>query len=100
MVVYNTVHFKGEKTIQKPKNIIGWKNNQFHFRTEPINLVLDELERQFDVTIQLNVKNQSEFVFTGSFNKNTSIESSLNLICKSFNLKFTQLKNGEYSINQ
>ena len=80
------------------RDFISWKDNKFVFTSEKLSSVLAELERQYDVVIKLAIDDASELFYTGNFAKTTSIETTLNFVCKSFNLNFTKTKNNTYTI--
>jgi len=82
------------------RDFISWKDNKFVFTSEKLSSVLAELERQYDVVIKLTIDDASELFYTGNFAKTTSIETTLNFVCKSFNLNFTKTKNKTYTIFQ
>jgi transmembrane sensor len=77
-------------------NIIAWKDNKFNFIATPLIEVFQEIERQYDV--KLDIKGIPQHLHTGYFSKNKKVESTLNLICLTFNLKFKKTKNKNYKI--
>jgi len=91
----NQTTLKKSSNIQA-NNIIGWKDNKFNFVATPLVDVFQEIERQYDV--KLDIKSVPQHLHTGSFNKNKDVESTLNLICLTFNLKFEKIKNKNYKI--
>jgi len=80
--------------------ILGWKENKFHFISEPLFSVFDELERQYNVSISFEVDNPSVYIYTGSFYKSSSFNTSMDLICKSFDFTFVELGNNAYEVLQ
>ncbi len=100
MAVINNQLKQGQVQNIKEEQIIGWKSNKFSFTSEPLQMVINELERQYNVNIHMQKNIPSDLIYTGLFTKSTSVESSLNFICKSFNLNFTQDKKEGYIITQ
>ncbi len=94
-----------EKAVLKEKNLLkivkvnvesetAWKNLQFYFDSAPLDFVIDEMERQYDVTIQCDIK----LSYSGSFSKDIDLEDALNLICLPFNLSFVKATKKNYKI--
>ncbi len=76
---------------------ISWKNNQFFFEDRPLIEVIDEIERQYAVTIkldpQLNNRN-----FGSNFSKKYSVEEVLDFVCRPMNLKFVKQSENVYLV--
>lgn len=68
-----------------------WTQNQITFNNEKLRNILDEIERQFDITIELNVKN-NEQLFSGKI-PTDNLEVALQIISTTYNLKHTNLTN-------
>lgn len=85
------------KEMFKPENAIGWINNQFFFEGRPLKEVIDEIERQYAVTIkldpQLNNRN-----FGSNFSKRHSVEEVLDYVCRPMNLKFVKQSENVYLV--
>lgn len=62
-----------------------WVQGVFNFYNAPIRTVFDELERQFDVKVEL--KNEEKRHYTGTFNKK-NLDKALANICKPMGLRF------------
>ncbi|MDX8340608.1 FecR domain-containing protein [Draconibacterium sp. IB214405] len=81
----------------KTEKAISWKQNYFFFAGRPLKEVIDEIERQYAVTIkldpQLNNRN-----FGSNFSKQYSIEDVLDFVCKPMNLKFEKQANNVYIV--
>jgi len=91
---------KGKLVVKKmfePENAIGWKNNQFFFANRPLIEVIDEIERQYAVTIQLapELNNRN---FGSNFSKKHSVEEVLDYVCKPMNLKFVKQSENVYLV--
>ena len=85
------------KKMFEPENAIGWKNNHFFFANRPLKEVIDEIERQFAVTIQLapELNNRN---FGSNFSKKHSVEEVLDFVCKPMNLKFVKQSENVYLV--
>lgn len=85
------------KEMFKTEKAIGWLNNQFFFEGRPLKEVIDEIERQYAVTIklepQLNNRN-----FGSNFSKKHSVEEVLDFVCKPMNLKFVKQSENVYLV--
>lgn len=73
-----------------------WKQGMFSFSARPLRLVLDEIQRQYDVTVIFESGN--EFLFTGYFSKELPVQEALEVVCKPFGLTFTQRTDRVYEI--
>ena len=75
--------------------ITGWINGDFYFENAPLNLVFDEIERQFN--IKFARRNMDKDFFTGSFN-NKDLNTALEIVCIPMGLKYEIDENGEISV--
>lgn len=81
------------KLITKEKEIASnpsWLNNESYFKSMPLNYVLNEFERQFNLKFDSKQVN-AEALFTGSFTHN-DVELALKSITLPLNLKY-RIKN-------
>jgi ferric-dicitrate binding protein FerR (iron transport regulator) len=76
----------------------SWINNRFIFTSRPFDLVLKEIERQYGLTVILQVN--QDYFYTGYFSKNKPVEEVLDLVCKPFGLTFVRISEREYKIVQ
>jgi len=74
----------------------AWMSRHLKFTSTNLREVLDEIERQFNVKIELTGK--TNYIYTGNFSYNTDIESILSLICKPLDLEFIKNAEAEYII--
>lgn len=81
---------------QSVAKVLGWKKNLFHFDGRALKIVFKELERQYDVEIELPKPLNERF--TGIFEKKEAVEPILELICVTFNLKYTKISKQSYRI--
>lgn len=77
------------KQKKQKKEVISWKAGMFDFRGAPLKEVIDEIERQFAVTIQLqptlNNRNAT-VIFTNKYD----VEEVLDFVCKTMQIKFVK----------
>jgi transmembrane sensor len=91
-----------DKTLRIFKNkglkyISGWINGEFYFENSPLNLVFDEVERQFNVKFVTKIKKENLF-YTGGFT-NKDIQEALESICLPMNLNYEVGSNKKISVS-
>ena len=77
---------------------ISWKNDLFLFTATPLRQVFKEIERQYAVTIQLDV--MSHDLYTGNFNRSSQIEEVLGFVCPAAGLKFERKSAHVYLVSK
>jgi transmembrane sensor len=97
LAILNKTTIEVKKEV-KATQILAWKNNKFNFIAQPLHYVLAEIERQYNIVIDLQVKEPQNMVYTGNFKKNNAPEAALDLICQSFGFIFVQTGDKTYSI--
>lgn len=75
---------------------IAWTQNKFVFTAEKISAVFREIERQYNITIELD--EGIDFSYSGNFEKSADVRLVLGYVCRPFNLKFTEKKAGLFRI--
>jgi len=77
---------------------IAWTNNSFIFTDRPLDEVFAEIERQYNVVIDLpeNIK----FSYSGNFDKTSDVKQVLGYVCRPFNLNFIEEKAGVFRIEK
>ncbi len=83
---------------QKPSADIAWINNMFNFNGRPLMQVLEEIGRQYNVTIEF--PSGINYYYTGYFSKDKNVEEVLTLVCKPFGLTFVRLSDKSFKIIQ
>lgn len=78
--------------------ILSWLYNKLSFTSVPLRRVFEEIERQYGVFI--NISEDIEFIYTGTFMKEGSVENVLTLVCRPFDLKITRKSDNEYYITR
>jgi transmembrane sensor len=85
---------KFEKTIDETTP--SWIQNNSSFKSMPYWYVVNELERQYNITVEFN-EIQANKLFTGSFTHN-NIETALKAITIPLNLNYTFVTNKKVSL--
>lgn len=83
----------------RTEKALGWKTNQFFFEGRPLKEVIDEIERQYAVTIRLQ-PNLNDRNFASNFSKKYNVEEVLDFICKSMQIKFEKQSENVYLIQE
>lgn len=76
----------------------SWRDGMFTFTSTPLQQVLQEIERQYDVSIVLN--SNDAYYYTGFFSREKSVEEVLELVCKTFGLTFEEKPDGHIMISE
>lgn len=72
--------------LQADQKKASWRNGEFHFENVPLRSVIVELERQFDIVIEITFS--SERMYTGYFNTK-NLEEALQLVFTPMGLHYT-----------
>lgn len=80
-----------------PEKATSWRSNSFYFKERPLIEVIQEIQRQYAVTIELQPQLYNR-KYTSSFTKKTNVEEVLNLVCKPMQLKFVKKSDNEYVV--
>jgi transmembrane sensor len=91
-VLNATSEFSDSNTETKP----SWLQNNSSFKSMPYKYVIKELERQFNITIVYDLKNENT-LFTGNFT-HTNLEMALKAISIPLNLEFKIISNQKVSL--
>jgi ferric-dicitrate binding protein FerR (iron transport regulator) len=75
----------------------GWMRNHLMFTSEPLRLVFDEIERQFDISIK--TPEGMTHLYSGNFSIDGSVENVISLICRPFDLEYEQISSTKYLIH-
>lgn len=81
----------------KTEKVVGWKNNLFYFSGTPLKEVIDEIGRQYNVTIQMQPKLDNRN-FAGNFPKKNNVEEVLDFVCKTMAVKFVKQSENVYLV--
>ncbi|MBN1416157.1 MAG: FecR domain-containing protein [Bacteroidales bacterium] len=77
---------------------LSWLNNMLSFTSKPLSKVFEEIGRQYNILIF--IPGDLDNTYTGTFRRDTSVENTLNLVCRPFNLSFTRKSKNEYVISR
>ncbi len=75
---------------------LSWMNNTLSFTASPLEKVLDEISRQYNITIEIG--KGAENRYTGTFIKDDSVENVLNLVCRPFDMKIIRKSENVYLV--
>lgn len=74
----------------------AWAHQMFNFTATPFDEVIAEIERQYNVSISSSC--QLDYLYTGYFEKEASVEGALKMVCTPFGLTFVRYSNSRYEI--
>ena len=77
---------------------LSWLNNKLNFTSVPLRKVFEEIGRQYGILI--NIPENLDSVYTGTFYIDTPVEQTLDLVCKPFHLTYTLKSKDEYIITR
>lgn len=81
---------------EKVETAIAWRQNHFYFTAVPLQEVMYEMERQYD--IQIDLQSGIEGTYTGDFKRGSSILKTLETICIPFGLKVEKVSGNRFKI--
>lgn len=85
------------KKMFKTEKALAWKNNEFFFADRPLKEVIDEIERQYAITVKLEPE-QNNRKFGSNFSKKYNVEEVLDFVCKTMNLKYVKQSENVYLV--
>lgn len=74
--------------------IAEWRENRFHFRNEPLGMILREVERRFDIRIQLDAASMDADLLTAHYSDPRDPERIIEDICHVKGLRYARTANG------
>ena len=77
---------------------LSWLDNKLNFTSVPLIKVFEEIGRQYGVRI--NIPENLDSVYTGTFLIDTPVEQTIDLVCKPFHLISTLKSKDEYIITR
>jgi len=86
------------QTVLNKEQALSWLNNKLNFTSVPLRKVFEEIERQYGILI--NIPENLDSIYTGTFNIDTPVEQTLDLVCKPFHLTYTLKSKNEYIITR
>ena len=81
---------------KQPETTVSWRDNMFNFTAAPLREVLNEVERQYGVSVSMEPG--LNLFYTGFFSKDKPVEEVLNIICKPFGITYVKTADGTYRI--
>jgi ferric-dicitrate binding protein FerR (iron transport regulator) len=79
-------------------DVLAWKNKMLVFKNESLKDIVNELNRFFDVEIQIKNKSLEDHIFTASFNKGIPLNEILHILEISGNIKFNKKSNKKWEL--
>ncbi|MCC5941476.1 MAG: FecR domain-containing protein [Balneolaceae bacterium] len=76
------------------EDVLAWREMRFVFRELPLISIVQELERRYNTTIELDVPEAKQSTLTAYYSQPASIESILDDICTVKGLRYTQTTTG------
>jgi len=76
---------------------ISWINDMFIFTGTPIQLVFEEIERQYG--IRISTTEQLNYLYSGNFTRKRSADDVVRMVCRSLGLEYQKV-NGGYKISK
>lgn len=73
---------------------LAWRENRLVFQETPLIVILHDLERSFDVEIELDTDGMDYETLTAYYNQPTTIETVLEDICTVKGLRYTKTNDG------
>lgn len=98
---YAELNQKNEFNVKKNIDVNtakSWIDNKFIFTSTPISEVIEEIERQFDVSISGYEKFNNQY--TGNFDRNQNIEQVLELVCRPLGIDFQKINATEFELRK
>ena len=80
------------------KATIEWIDGKFFFTSVPLQMAIDEIEREYGVKV-LNELTK-DLNYTGNFSRDLSVDEVLDIVCKPLGVNFVKREEGVYQIIQ
>lgn len=82
----------------KPENTISWRFNQFLYTAAPFKRVIQEIERQYGISI--NTEEELNDLISCNFQIKPNVEEILSVVCKPLGYNFTKTSEKQYLITR
>jgi transmembrane sensor len=93
-------------TVQQPEiqatkesHVADWTTGQLSFTSRPFGDILHDLERNYNVTIDLTAEDLGQEIVTTSFRRDIGVEEALGILCELTNTQLRKEK-GKYQISR
>jgi len=83
--------------VADPRTEPGWTKNLIMFGSTPLQLVFEEVERQFGIVIETTEEIQE--VYSGNFSLDQPVENILTLLCVPFDLEYERQSGNKYLVH-
>ena len=77
---------------------ISWTDNEFFFTSLPLDMVFEEIERQYGISVTTDIG--EDFIYTGNFSRNHDVDTILDLVCMPFGIKFEKINERTYLVSK
>lgn len=84
--------------VMQENSVAAWTTGRLIYDSRPLSDVLKDLERNYNVTIELADTTIGAIIVTTSFRRDIGVEDALTILCGAFELKLIN-ENGVYNIN-
>jgi ferric-dicitrate binding protein FerR (iron transport regulator) len=91
---FNTEMSSPAQPVTSADKHLAWRDNRMVFQETPLIVILHDLERNFDVEIELDVEDMQYETLTAYYNEPANIETILEDICTVKGLRYTKTTNG------
>lgn len=91
---FNTEMSTPAQPVTSTDEHLAWRENKMVFQATPLIVILHDLERGFDVEIELDVEGMQYETLTAYYNQPANIETILEDICTVKGLRYTKTTNG------
>jgi ferric-dicitrate binding protein FerR (iron transport regulator) len=78
--------------------ILAWRLNKFIYNNTPLSKVIADLERHYDVEIELENPTAGQELYTAIFNRSEAVEDIVEIICLSFEFEFEKSQTNSFII--
>ena len=79
---------------------LAWMSHKFIFNTTPLEKVITDISRQYNVKIDISNRILKDKDFTGVLDRKNSLDEVLKTICFSFDLKFKKNNTTHYQLTE
>lgn len=102
--VGNVLMVPGEQMVYRPEERVidkqqvdafvfsAWRDNQFYFRAEPLDRIVRQLTRHFNVKVEIATESLKKICFTGEFINSENIEDILSIITSDRRMNYKREK--------
>ena len=83
----------------KESQVADWTTGRLSYTSRPFGDILKDLERNYNVTIELEAKDLEQEIITTSFRRDIGVGDALDILCGFTNTRLRK-ENGEYLISR